>query len=566
MPNFLRVNITEGKIIYEDVPEKYKMLSARSLTSQVLLDEVNPLCNPLGNDNKIVIAPGLFAGTKAPCSGRISIGAKSPLTGTIKESNAGGTVARRLAKLGIKAIIIEGKPLSKDFYVLHITKDMVCLRPCKDLLGLGNYEAMKMLKTEFGDRVALMTIGQAGERLLSLASVAVSDPEGLPNRHCGRGGIGAVMGSKGLKAIVIDDQGSNESLVSIADEKGFKEVVKEWSLKLTEAGKGLRTFGTANLVNPIGAAGGLPTRNFSYGNFEGSEKISGVALAELCHTRGGKVGHACSPGCVIRCSNVFNDADGNYLVSAIEYETIGLLGSNLCIDDLDIIAQLNYKCNDYGIDTMETGVAIGVSMEAGIASFGDGQAVLDLLDEVGKGSVLGRLLGNGAAITGQVLGVNRVAAVKGQGMSAYDPRALKGTGTTYATSTQGADHTIGNALPGRYGVDPNSKDNQIEVSRNLQINTAVVDSLGFCLFVGPMPLSIEILARLMSTVIGSTISVEDMLERGKNLLRVERKFNSSAGFTNVHDRLPEFFKKEKLAPKNLVYDISDEALDQVFNF
>lgn len=402
--------------------------------------------------------------------------------------------------------------------------------------------------------------------LLNAASIAVSDPDGLPNRHCGRGGMGAVMGSKGIKAIVIDDTGADERLVEVADEEGFNAVAKEWAEKLTESGKTLRALGTAFLVDPISAVGGFPTRNFSKGTFEGYEKINGASLVEKINERGGKVGHPCSPGCVIRCSNVYNDADGNYLVSAIEYETIGLMGSNLGINCLDTIAKLNRKCNDYGLDTIEVGGALGVAMEAGVVSFGDIEAALKLVDEIGNGTILGRLLGSGSTITGKVLGVTRVPAVKGQNMPAYDPRALKGTGTTYATSTQGADHTIGNALPGRYGVDPNKKDQQVEVSRNLQINTAVVDGLGLCLFVGPMPPTMEIIARLMSTVVGRQLSVDDILEMGRNLLRVERDFNRAAGFTNVHDRLPEFFTTEALEPKGVVFDITAEELDEVFNF
>jgi aldehyde:ferredoxin oxidoreductase len=319
-------------------------------------------------------------------------------------------------------------------------------------------------------------------------------------------------------------------------------------------------------VDPISAVGGLPTRNFSAGNFEGAEKINGRTLAETINARGGKVGHGCSPGCVIRCSNIYHDSEGNYVVSALEYETIVLMGSNLGIDSLDIIAGLNRKCNDYGLDTMEVGVAIGVAMEAGIAEFGDGKAALNLVDEIGRETVLGRMLGQGAAVTGRVLGVTRVPSVKGQAMSAYDPRALKGTGVTYATSPMGADHTAGNCLPGRGGVDPNLPEGQIKVSRDLQIMSTVVDAMGLCLFVGPLPDSMEVIAQLLARATGKTVSVEDVLEIGKRILKCELEFNRQAGFTKAHDRLPEFFKVEKLKPKDLVFDISDTEIDEVFNF
>lgn len=566
MVRFVRINLAAQRIDFEEVPPRYSLLSGRGLTSQIIADEVEPSCDALGEQNKVVIAPGLFAGTRLPNSSRVSIGAKSPLTGGIKESNGGGTVARKLAKLGVKAIILEGRPMDKRLRVLRVAKDEVSLESAQELVGLGNYETMRRLRERYGSRAAFLSIGQAGEMQLSSASIAISDLDGLPNRHCGRGGLGAVLGSKGIKAIVVDDTGADEKLVEIADIHDFNAIAREWAGRLLESGKGLRAFGTASLVDPISAVGGLPTWNFRAGAFDGAQKINGRALTEACNAHGGRVGHACSPGCVIRCSNVYHNASGDYVVSALEYETIGLMGSNLGIDDLSVIALLNRKCNDYGIDTMETGVAIGVAMEAGLADFGDGQAALRLVDEIGSGTRLGQILGSGATATGREYGVERVPAVKGQGMSAYDPRALKGTGTTYATSPQGADHTAGNGLPGRLGVDPNRKDDQVRVSRDLQIMTAVLDGLGLCLFVGPLPPTMEILVEVMSRFLGRSVSMGELLDRGKDLIRVERNFNWAAGFTRAHDRLPEFFRREALKPKELVFDVSDDELDEVLNF
>ena len=566
MAKLLRVNIAKGQVHYEDVPEKYRLLAGRGLTSQIVLDEVEPICEPLGELNKLVIAPGLFAGTRCPNSNRIFIGAKSPLTGTIKESNAGGTVARKLAKLGIKGIIVEGKPASDAWNVLVIKKDEAILVPSQELVGLGNYKTMESLHESYGAKVGIMSIGQAGEMMLSAASVAVSDPDGLPNRHCGRGGMGAVLGSKKIKAIVIDDTGANDSIAEIADPEGFNEVCKEWTKTLAANTVGLKNFGTTNLVNPINAVGGLPVKNFSKGSYDRFEKINGQALAEACIANGGRVGHACSPGCVVRCSNVYHDRNGKYVVSAIEFETVALFGSNLDIDNLETIARLNRLCNDYGVDTMDVGGAVGVAMEAGIADWGDEEAALDMVEQIGKGTVLGRLLGNGSTITGKVLGITRIPASKGQNMSAYDPRALKGTGVTYATSVQGADHTIGNGLPGRFGVDTNKKDQQVEISRKLQIMTAVVDGLGLCLFIGPMPPTMDTLVKVFSKYVGREITLDELLERGKELLRVEMSFNKLAGFTNADNRLPEFFSKEPLEPKGVVFDITPEELDDVLNF
>jgi len=319
------------------------------------------------------------------------------------------------------------------------------------LTGLGNYETTSKLQETYGTKASFLTIGQGGEMQLGTATVAITDMDGLPNRHCGRGGMGAVMGSKYIKAIIINDRGAKGHLFDVKDEVTFNAQAKEWTKQLVESGKGLRNFGTAALVNPISQAGGLPTRNFSMGTFEGSKKINGQMLTKIINERGGKVGHGCSPGCPIRCSNVYNDAEGNYLVSALEYETIALMGSNLEIDSLDVIAKLNRLCNDYGVDTMEIGVTIGVAMEAGLAAFSDGDSAIPLLKEIPKGTVLGKLIGQGATVTGRVLGITRVPATKGQAMSGYDPRALKGTGVSYATSPMGGDHTAGNCLPGRGG-------------------------------------------------------------------------------------------------------------------
>lgn len=565
MAEIIRVLLTEGKVIREPVPQRYAMLGGRGFTSKIVFDEVDPKCNPLSIGNKLVIAPGLLAGTRAPNAGRLSVGAKSPLTGTIKESNAGGTVARKLARLGIKAVILEGNTASRVWYVLKIDKEGAELVPSSDLVGLGNFETMALMREKYGTGIGVMSIGQAGEMRLNAASIAVSDPDGFPNRHCGRGGLGAVMGSKGVKAIVVDDRGAKERLLEPVDEEGFNEAAKSWAKQLVVSKRGLTRLGTPALVGAINNVGGLPTRNFSQGVFEGAEKIDGPALVELIESRGGRTGHACSPGCVIRCCNEYRDEKGEYLLSSLEYETLGLMGANLGIDSLDVIANLNRKCNDYGLDTMEIGVAMGVAMEAGVIKFGDGTAAKWMVDEVAKGTVLGRVVGQGALATGKVFGVGRIPAVKGQACSAYDPRALKGTAVTYATCPMGADHTAGNCLPGRGGVDPNSAEGQIKVSQDIQIMSAVLDVLGICIFVGPMPDSMEALTELMSRATGETYGLEDVLEIGKRAIRTEIRYNRAAGFTREDDRLPEFFKKERLSPRDLIFDIADSDLDEALN-
>ena len=208
MKKILRVDMTNRKTAFEDMPEEYGKFGGRAMTSTIIGKEVPPECAPLGAHNKLVIAPGLFAGTGSPCSGRLSIGGKSPLTGGIKESNVGGLAAPKIARLGIGAIIVEGQPEGDSMYLLKVSKDGCVIEEANDLAGLGNYDVCERVHEKHGDKPAIISIGQAGEMLLAGSSVAVADMEGQPNRHAGRGGMGAVMGSKGLKAIVIDDAGT----------------------------------------------------------------------------------------------------------------------------------------------------------------------------------------------------------------------------------------------------------------------------------------------------------------------------------------------------------------------
>jgi aldehyde:ferredoxin oxidoreductase len=563
MAKIIRVNMSKGTVGIEPVPERYLMLGGRSLITQILLDEIDPACDPLGEGNKIIIAPGLLGGTKVSTSGRISIGAKSPLTGGIKEANSGGVVGRQLSRLGIKAVVIEGKPVSNSICVLKIDHTGATLSPADDLAGIGNYKTVELLKKVHGSKAGFITIGPAAEMQLNASAIAISDLEGMPNRFAGRGGMGSVMGSKGLKAIIIDDSATSEGLLDLVDKDGFNEIAKDWNKELAQK-KVLTEQGTPFLVKAISGERGLPTRNFSSGYFENWEKIDAETMVKLIKERGGKVSHACQPGCVIRCSSIFHDTEGKPLLN-IEYETIALMGSNLGIDSLDAIAALNRKCNDYGLDTMEVGCAIGVAMEGGIAQFGDAKAAEDIVDQIGRGTILGRIIGNGATITGKVLG-KRVPAVKGQSMAGYDPRVLKGNGVTYATSPMGADHTAGNLILGREGVDSTLPDGQIKASRDIQIYAMVLDIMGLCNFCGPALPAMEIIARLLSRAMGRDVSVDEVLEMGRNALRIELEFNKAAGFTKADDRIPEFFKKERLKPRGLVFDVQDADLDEVFKF
>jgi aldehyde:ferredoxin oxidoreductase len=553
----------------------YAGLGGRGLTSTIVANEVDPLCHPLSAANKLVLAPGLLTGTSASTSGRLSVGCKSPLTGGIKESNAGGQAAQAMARLGYFAIILEGQPAGEDLWKIVIDKNGVRFANANALRMLGNYDAVDRLRKEHGD-VAYMTIGQAGEMKLGAASIACTDRELRPTRHCGRGGVGAVMGSKKVKAIVFDESGT--TLRGPKDPVKFKAAVKAFNEGLQKhavTGQGLPAFGTNVLTNVLNEAGAYPTFNFKQGQFDGASKISGEAQAALETKRGGLATHACHRGCIIQCSGTFNDAAGNYVTKQPEYETVWSHGGNCGISDLDVIAQLDRMDDDIGVDTIEMGVAIGVAMEAGVISFGDTAGALRLLGEVGQGTPLGRVLGSGAGITGKVFGVERVPVVKNQAMPAYDPRGVQGIGVTYATSTQGADHTAGYAIAtnilkvGGF-VDPLQSEGQVELSRNLQIATAAIDSTGMCLFIAfailDQPETFQALIDLLNAGYGLSLTADDVVALGKKVLSAERDFNKRAGFTAEGDRLPRFFEQEPLAPHKVTFKVKPQELDQLFNW
>jgi aldehyde:ferredoxin oxidoreductase len=580
MEKILRINMgaAGGPQVKSEPIGSYAGLGGRALTSTIIAKEVPPLCHPLGEDNKLVIAPGLLSGSAAAMSGRISVGCKSPLTGGIKEANAGGMASQMLGRLGVAAIVLEGKPKDGTLYKVTISKDKVDIKPDNSLKMLGNYAVVEKMKAAHGDKVGCISIGQAGEMKLTGASIAFTDMEFRPTRHAGRGGVGAVMGSKGVKVIVVDDTGC--AVRSPKDPGKFKEANKNWVAGLRKhavTGQGLPTYGTNVLTNVINEAGAYPTKNFMWGRFDTCSKISGETQAETENARGGEgsATHGCHRGCVIRCSGTFYDKDGHYLTKQPEYETVWAHGGNCGIDDLDAIAMLDRLDDDFGLDTIEMGATIGVAMEAGLIKFGDAQGAINLVKEVGKGTPLGRILGSGAGLTGKVFGVERVPVVKNQALPAYDPRGIQGMGVTYATSTQGADHTAGYAVTANVlgvggKVDALKAEGQIELSRNLQIATTAIDATGMCLFIAfailDQPETFQALLDLISGFTGAKMTGDDVTALGKNILKLEREFNLKAGLTKEQDRLPDFFKKEKLPPHNLTFLVKDTELDHVYNW
>ena len=563
-----RIEIQNKQYSIEEIPKSWIHLGGRGLLAKVLLDEVNPTCDPLGPDNKLVFAPGLLVGHRLSSLDRISIGGKSPLTGGIKEANAGGRTGYQLAQLGIKALIIEGRPAEENWKIIYLNKDGVRFDDTDGIVGLGVYQSAAALTDRYGDEAAIALIGPGGELKLRAAGIQNVDMDGSPSRIAARGGLGAVMGSKRIKAIVIDAAGGAPP--PIIDELAFKDARKRYVTALVNHPQttSYADYGTAAMANMCNGFGGLPTRNFSEGTFEHVEKIGGEQLRNTLLERGGvsKTTHACMAGCSIRCSNVFGDESGEKVVVApVEYETIGLMGSNLGIDSLDVIARMNWEVNDLGLDSIEIGAALGVLCDAGLMSFGDGQRALELIAEIRNKTPLGRIVGNGAAITGQVFGVERVPVVKNQAISAYDPRAIKGTGVTYATTAQGADHTCGMTI--RANIRHTQAHGQVKHSKEAQLKMAGYDSLGACIFAGfGFADALETIPDMVNARYGTNYSIGLLQEMGRETIFYEREFNRRAGFTKADDRLPEWMTREPLPPHNTVFDVSEEDLDSVFDF
>jgi aldehyde:ferredoxin oxidoreductase len=595
----IRVNMNKKTVATEDVPQEYETLGGRGLTSIMINSEVPPKCDPLGPENKLIFAPGFLSGTLLPNTSRLSVGAKSPLTGGIKESNAGGTAASSLGRLGITAIVVEGQAPEGELSFLRVDgKGSPTIIPAMEFKGMRTYALTERILKAYGEKNSVLCIGPAGEYRLAVASIQSSDVDGRPCRAAARGGLGAVMGAKGLKALIIDQRGKRP--FDIADPKAFRDAVKA-VINIVKAdhmnSEVMPTLGTAGLVAPVNAMGAFPSYNARKGVLDGWEKISGETMAELIRKRGGKTTHMGCSQCIIHCSNEFVDKKGKYVTSSLEYETIWAMGGMIGIADLDTIARLDNLCDDIGVDTMSTGVAVAVAMDAGYKTFGDEKAALELVEQIGKGTEFGRILGSGPASVGRYFNHKRVPAVKGQSIAAYDPRAMLGQGVTFATSPMGADHTAGNMV-GAYlegKLDPLKTEGQVEGSRNLQIAMAAFDSAGQCFMASVALLSpqgMEAFRKVLgarfgpakfgpdrsgTTKIGpekarkqetGTTFVPDDFPHtlGLRILKAEREFNRRAGITARENRLPRFFYEEPLPPHNTVFAISDEEIDGIFDF
>ena len=573
---FIRVNLTAKSIETQDVPQEYAGLGGRALTSCLINSEVPAACDPLGAENKLVFAPGYLSGTPLVNTSRLSIGAKSPLTGGIKESNVGGTAAAALANLAITALIVEGQAAEGAYYFLNVDGDgEASLLDAGECKGMRTYALVEKLTEEFGDKKSITCIGPAGELHLTAASIQTTDLDGRPCRAAGRGGLGAVMGSKGLKALIVERSG--KSADALADAGEFKEAAKAYAKAVRAdefSGEIMGELGTAAFVEPINAVGAFPTRNAREGQFEHASKISGENMAKIIKERGGKTTHKGCAQCIIDCSNEYVDADGKYVTSSLEYETIWSMGGMIGNGDLDAVARLDFLCDDIGLDTISTGVAIAVAMDAGYKEFGDGQAAIAMVEEVAAGTEIGKLIGNGPAAVGRHFKHDRVPVMKGQSMAAYDPRAIQGMAVTYATSPMGGDHTAGWVVDQNleeFGgtLDRFSAEGQVEASRDTQIHMAAVDSVGICDFAQSglaSPVGIANVYKMVAAKSGKPFGEEDWTAMGTRTLKAEREFNRNAGFTSKDDRLPKMFYEEPLPPTNKVVVISDEQMDSTFDF
>jgi aldehyde:ferredoxin oxidoreductase len=351
--------------------------------------------------------------------GRISVGAKSPLTLGIKEANSGGPAGQVLDRLGIRAIVVQGQAPAGHLYNLIVRKEGAELVDAEACRGMRNYHLVAALQRQYGDKIAAITTGFAGERRYRGASVSLTDIFGDPSRNAARGGLGAVMGSKGLKAVVLDPTGTDQ--VPLAHPEDFREAVRNWASVLRHDVSCSLFSGSAPLLPSPTPRDTGPFRQTT--TAPGDRQISSPsavnAIQKILFERGGKM-HGCMPGCRVQCSIIYPDKDGKRICSAYEYETIGLLGTNLGITDNDAIARLKFLCDDMGLDGIETGSALGLAAEAGKFAWGDEAGATALLQEIEEGTPLGVALANGVVATARFLGIDRVPAYKGQALPAQD--------------------------------------------------------------------------------------------------------------------------------------------------
>ena len=549
MRKYLHIHLQERSVDTEELVGEAIVRSGRHYIAKTLLEAGVANVDPLSQENLLIFSAGPFAGTNFSNANRISVGCKSPLTGGIKESNSGGTFAWALGQNETAGLTLYGA--SDDWIVIRITKEgAITFESADPYMGLRNSEAAALLFERYGQNISFALCGPVGEYLGLVSGIAFPDTDGRPSRLAARGGVGAVMGSKKVKAIVVD----KHKMPSFLDRKKLMGSIREYGVMVENAPmtQGFKLFGTAVIGDMLNVIGALPVDNFSGGQLvnpaRGTFQLGGQHIRTLNLSRGGEPTHACMPGCRVECSNIYVDKGGKEIVSPLEYETLGLMGSNCGLTDPDDVARLNAVANDLGVDTIEVGAVLGVLMEAGKAAFGDIGFMMEALEEMRKGTDRGRLMAQGTARVGAHYNVARVPVIKGQAISAYDPRVTEVTGISMMLTAQGADHTSGNVPD--FDCTGMSTEALVEVSLAAQIGYAAADSLGLCVFGAAVTgnSAHELIATALNDAHGTSFEPSFMQKLGIEALLMEWEFNKRAGFSEKDNELPEFFYTEALAP------------------
>ncbi len=551
MNSLLRVDLDSGQIKQDKLDGLLlkQFLGGRGLGARILYDELAPAIDPLGPENKLIFATGPVTGTSVPTSGRMSVSTKSPLTNTILDANAGGKWGPELKRAGHDAMVIEGA--AEEPSLLVVGEDGIDIRSGKSYWGKKVHESTRSLSNYEGGEYNVACIGPAGEKLV-LFSTIMFDKAGNGGRGgvAARGGPGAVMGSKNLKAILV----SGSRRVEIADPEKLKFFVAETRKKLDESpitSRALPKFGTNVLMNVINIHGLLPVRNFQEGCSEKADEVSGEAVTErILKKRSACFG--CPIGCGRKTRTAHASGDGP------EYETAFALGPECGVFDLDVITEANYLCNEYGLDTISTGVTIGCLMELaqrGIIKegirFGDGESLKSLIPRIAARDGIGDELAQGSRRFAESHGAGRYSmSVKGMELPAYDPRGAQGMALAYATSNRGGCHLRGymigwEVLGVPKLIDRFTWSGKADLLARGQDLYASMDSLIVCKFVG-YNVNQEYLARVLKATTGVDYSQEDIMEIGKRIYSLERAFNAREGFDRKDDSLPPRFTQEPL--------------------
>jgi len=572
----LRVDLTTGEFAIENLdPDLAKdFIGGRGLVSKILFDEIDPQVDAFSPENKLIFATGPLTGTGAVMGSRYMVVTKSPLTGAIACSNSGGYFGPELKFAGYDLIIFEGK--SDNPVYLWIEDDQVEVRKAEHLWGKDTHQTEDLIRTETHGNAKIACIGPAGERLVRIAAV-MNDK----HRAAARSGVGAVMGSKNLKAVVVKGSGK----VGIADKEAFKRanaLILEKIRSDPATGEALPNFGMATFVNPFNQMFIFPTRNFQEGFFEGAEKISGEAIAQNIFVKR-KTCYACPVGCG-RVTKV-EDPDFQGKGEGPEYESIAALGSNCGVDNLSAITKANYYCNELGLDTISAGVTIACAMElyekgflkeneVGFKlNFGNDRALVELIKKMGLREDFGNILAEGGYRVAKRYGHPEFfMGVKKQEFPGLQVRGLQGMGLGFATSNRGACHLRAPMYgPEIFGVpekiDPlDTKDKALWVKR-LQDSGAVIDSAGICIVV-TFVVSLEEIVGILRAVTGIRYNLETILLAGERIWNLERLFNQKAGFARRDDNLPTRMLKEPMPEgpsKGQVVDL-EPMLSEYYQF